>query len=89
VPELGDRELHLRALGCGRVVGFRIARLLAGSAGFLRGDHHCFERRDIVGETISGGPHDPTAAQNADLASLDRALIHYVAEPAACGPKVS
>jgi hypothetical protein len=82
VPELFDRELHLLDQQLtGADFGLHVARLCFRlQARRLRGDHHRLERRDVVGERISGGRHKAIAAHMADLASLNRRPIHNVAQ---------
>ena len=81
VPELGNRVLHLLDQElAGAHLSLGIARLgLRFQTRELRGDHHRLERRDIVGERISSGRHNAIAAQIANVASPNRALIYNVA----------
>ena len=81
VPQLGDRELHLLDLSS-RCTHFRLGvarHCLAHQRAALRGKHHRLQRRDVVGKRIRSGRHDAIAAQIADLARANRALIHNAA----------
>ncbi len=73
-------ELHLLdQQGSRPRFGLGVARLrLRLQACRMRGDHHRFQRRSVVGKRIRSGRHVPIAAQVADFAISNR-MVHNVA----------